>query len=110
MLKVLENTMRSEAQKRQKAKGKSLGNLQAKRPHYKVESRKSNVECLGKHHTKRHYATNNKICASVAKTPSEGQKRLKAKVQHQWLKTQAKRPTPKTKQKKTAPFGAVLMQ
>jgi hypothetical protein len=41
---------------------------------------------------------------------SEGQKRLKAKVQHQWLKTQAKHPTPKTKQKKTAPFGAVLMQ
>jgi hypothetical protein len=29
---------------------------------------------------------------------------------HQWLKTQPKRPTPKTKQKKTAPFGAVLMQ
>jgi hypothetical protein len=49
MLKVLENTMRSI----KKAKGKSLGNLQAKRPHYKVESQKSNVESLGKHHAKR---------------------------------------------------------
>ena len=47
-------------------------------------------------------ATNNKICASVA-NPKRSAKPQKQFV-HSWQKTQAKDPTPKTKQKKNRSF------
>jgi hypothetical protein len=97
--KGMENTMRSDHIIKSKVKSQMSKDLEtSKRSDHII---KSNVKCQ-KSNVKCRMSWRNTILSDTMQQT--------IKSAHQWQKNQAKHPTPKTKQKKTAPFGAALMQ